>query len=197
MSDTQFCSGSNYDFDLSQLPAKRIEKNRGFGLGACAFALPFLVVLIGASISTYQAGLWGFTIFAVLFLIIPSAIFCWGILNLLTVVETIISQKEITETRRNVFGETAWTEPLDQFTLQVKRTTTGDVGNIHKETFHIRLKHSNDMKSIELFGTESTEELAARYREYVAQLGVKEDEHVRDYNTDQVIGDPANYGLRN
>lgn len=195
MSDAQFCTGSDYDFALSHLPAKRIEKNRGFGLGACAFALPFLVVLLGASISTYQAGLWGFTIFALMFMIIPAAIFCWGLLSLLTVVETIISQNEITETRRNIFRESTWTESLNRFTLQVKRTTSSNAGNILKETFHIRLKHSNDLKSIELFGTESTEELAQKYREYVDQLGVKEDDHVRDYNTDQPIGSPAEYGL--
>ena len=196
MTEIQHCTGNQFTFDLSRLPAERVEINRRFGLFVCAFILPFLIGIGAGIVWALQISEWVFLGFFCFMLIIPGLVFMWGLANLLTTVHTRITSETIEETRRNPWRETSWSEPLKKFKLQVKRTiTTHKETRRQTETYYIRLSHADDLKSIELYSTESKEELQVQFRNYAQALDVGLDQKVRDYNTDEPIGDLQSFGL--
>ncbi|QDT33330.1 hypothetical protein [Thalassoglobus polymorphus] len=196
MLNAQRCVNGQYRFDLSQLPAKRIETNRRFGLALCGFSLPFLIALLYSLIFLVQNEIWIIIPFPCFFLMIVGAIFTWGLLNLFTTIQTIISNHTVEEVTLRPWGEKRWEEPLSRFQLQVKVTTHRKSNSSSLSyAYHLRLRHTDDMKSIELHSTESPVEAEEQFRLYQQQLEVRVDRKVRNYNTDEVIDSPAAYGL--
>ncbi len=192
----QRCVNGSYRFDLSELPAKRVETNRRFGFALCSFSLPFLIVLLYSLIFLIQEAVWIMLPFPCFFLLIVGAIFAWGLLCVFTTIQTTISSQFVEEITLRPWGEKRWEEPTTRFQLQLKVTT-------HRKSestslsygYHLRLAHKDDMKSIELHTANTPEEAVELFQLYQDQLDVKVDRKIRDYNTDAILDSPASYGL--
>ncbi len=196
MLSVQRCVNGQYRFDLSELPAERMETNRRFGLALCGFSLPFLIAILYSLIFLVQNEIWIMIPFPAFFLMIVGAIFTWGLLNLFTTIQTIISNQTVEEATLRPWGEKRWEEPLNRFRLQMKVTTLRKSNSSSLSyAYHLRLCHADDMKSIELHTTESPAEAEEQFRLFQQQLEVRVDRKVRNYNTDEVIDSPAGYGL--
>jgi len=196
MTEVQNCTGNQHSFDLSTLPAERIETNRKFGLCVAGFGL-LILLFAGFFLSlTIEMGDPIFIGIASFFALFPLLIFVYGIVNFMTVIHTRIDSQSVEETRRSPIGSKSWNEPISAFQLQMKITThrKENDSSLHY-SYHIRLKHKDDFKSIELMTTDSPEQLREQYAAYKEQLNVKEDRHIRDFNTDEPIGDLKQYGL--
>lgn len=89
---------------------------------------------------------------------------------------------------------------LDCFFTTITISSDNDVPDFEADgqltqTFHIRLKHSNDLRSVELYETKSAEKVRLQFEEYRRILSIQIDVEIRDFNTDVPIRTLAYLGL--
>jgi len=188
-------------FNLSILPATRVETHRQLGVWLILFASPFCAVVLFGCLWAIQSGEVFFAVFGGLFLLIPSGVALWGLNCLLTRTTVTIDSSGVRQLEQAPWKDVEWQEPLSAFRLQIKVHTSSvkaheeDLVGHPRHTFHIRLSHKNDLRSIELFETDSKDDLAEQFRLYQTDLTVKTDGRIRDFNTDEPIDDLSLYGL--
>lgn len=198
-------------FDLGNLPAARVETHRAFGLAVVAFSLPFCAAVIAGGVWAAKSGDALFPAAAAVFFLLPLGIFAYGMNCLLTKITVQIEPDAVHQQETAFWKNRRWKEPLSRYSLQIKvltsRTSDSDdglnvgesafedpVGRL-KHTYYVRLSHPNDLRSVELFSTESRDMLKRQFQIYQTQLPVKVDPRIRDYNTDESIEDLHLYGL--
>lgn len=194
-------------FDLSSLPAVRTETQRRFGLWLTLFSLPFTTAAIAGVLFTWNMGDAIFPILLSLFSLLPLALLLWGLNCLFTTITTTVTSTEIRQTEQSPIKNRDWLEPLSSYRLQLKILTSrqsdpsdnamtigadDDMDSPHStgqlsDSFHIRLKHADDLRSVELFETESADKVWPEFQKYRDSLNVRIDEQVRDFNTDHPL----------
>ncbi len=180
--------------DLSCLPASRVENHRGFGLALIAFSFPFCALTVAGGVLAMEIGEPSFAGFAGLFLLVPLLVLIYGINCLMTKTIVHIDLQNVRVQEIAMLKKREWQEPLASYILQVKvlvSTASNNQNEVLRYTFHVRLTHQNDLRSVELFETESADRMRQQFQEYSQQLDIEVDSAIRDFNTNRVIGNLA------